>query len=94
MKRVGLPQEYCLCKELVLEASVGLEGLQVARSVRTGQLHYWRQNGQSVDVADAQVPVSATDGVRPSVEETLEGVPELGAEDGVDDRVQGRVKVP
>lgn len=45
-------------------------------------------------MADSQFSIPATDSVVASIEETLEGVPELGAENGVDDGVQGRVEVP
>lgn len=44
-------------------------------------------------MADSQFTVPAADSVVASVEEAFEGVPELGAEDGVDDGVQGRVEV-
>lgn len=44
-------------------------------------------------VAHAQVSVAATYGTGATTQHALEGVPELRAEDGVDDRVQGGVEV-
>lgn len=59
-----------------------------------GQLHDRGSSAPSVHVAHAQVAVAAPDGVASAAQDALEGVAELGAEDGVDDRVEHGVEVP